>query len=526
MYGDHMKYARFDGAGWWTEDVLPQYELGCGTDLAIDAQGFSHIGTSMCGGSIANVLVYVTNKSGDWTENILASPAGTNTIVIDDDGFIHIAYGVSYTGNEAFLKYTNNKQGFFIHQPVDMNGESGWRPTLALDENGHATIGSMYGNMVSTMQLSMATNRSGVWEKWLMPGDGGEGSWASGAVDSQGQFHVAHHDMHNGRLVMNTIYGEEDKRLVVDVGPAAGTPVIALDSNDSSRIIYMSYSDITFLNHAAIDVNGKWEIESLDGNGNDLIGGYVVVDAMGFSHTSFYQVTDDGYSELYYANNQTGSFESELFYESEYGAQSMVALDSLGNPYVLISEMYFGVMLAQKSGSNWNVEMLDPDGAYARAIKVDSNDSIHILYGLLGRDDLMYITNKSRTWEEDNIYTGRLSTSDMDLDSNGFAHVIFKDFDVEQTYYSNNINGSWPTTDLGMYSRQSLSVEVDETDFNHMIAGRNYISDLSGEFLSGQLPMGLAYSFGLTSHDTVKAVCIDGQALWHVTFPQGYAGVE
>ena len=114
------------------------------------------------------------------------------------------------------------------------------------------------------------------------------------------------------------------------------------------------------------------------------------------------------------------------------GTQSSLALDSKGNPHISYtysntSETY--LMYASWTGSGFNTQTVDKNGAANTAIGLDSNDSPHICYtnrNLTG-SYLMYAKLTGSGWSIEAIEfaknSGGFSAPSLKLDAKGFAHI-------------------------------------------------------------------------------------------------------
>jgi hypothetical protein len=128
----NLMFARRSGTGNWTLELVDDLpDVGTWTDIAIDDDGDIHISYI---NEVTRALRYARKTDGVWATE--AIPDGTHaagdgtSIAIDSNGDPHIAY--YYTHTER-LRHIIKHDGVWSSEPVDVTGDRGWRPALALD---------------------------------------------------------------------------------------------------------------------------------------------------------------------------------------------------------------------------------------------------------------------------------------------------------------------------------------------------------------------------------------------------------
>jgi hypothetical protein len=123
-------------------------------------------------------LYYITNNSGDWGKHLIRNydtfytyDVDTKTlrrqdIAVDKKGYAHVVFGeqintrVSDQGSTGRLHYATNKTGEWVIElalePLTNPHETGWSPSLCLDQTGRPVVASTYVARVKSRSISYA----------------------------------------------------------------------------------------------------------------------------------------------------------------------------------------------------------------------------------------------------------------------------------------------------------------------------------------------------------------------------------
>lgn len=158
-----VRYATNASGVWVGERVITVSPLGLGGDhtaIAVASDGTVRIAYETSGAFFAGHLGYATNEDGVWdTEE--ADSAGTARrpfLVLDVDDLAHMTY-VNVTAGETRVRYVTNQSGDWVGDDVVASG-SGEAP-LVLDDDGFAHVAVCGASDVYGVRY--ATNASGAW---------------------------------------------------------------------------------------------------------------------------------------------------------------------------------------------------------------------------------------------------------------------------------------------------------------------------------------------------------------------------
>jgi len=148
--------------GAWTSEPVDTDNAGEFSDLAIDANGKTHI--SYC--KFSGGLSYATNASGTWQTYypdglVIPSSCNYTSLALDTDGHVHISYitDIDYTTHSGYLTYITNKSGTWLKTSLvrtgTLSGNPAYPVSIALDAAGNVHI-SYFG---ADEDLRYITNR-------------------------------------------------------------------------------------------------------------------------------------------------------------------------------------------------------------------------------------------------------------------------------------------------------------------------------------------------------------------------------
>ncbi len=129
---------------------------------------------------------------------------------------------------------------------------------------------------------------------------------------------------------------------------------------------------------------------------------------------------------------------------------------------------------AYLSGSNFVTEVIDNSpglGEYA-SLFIDKNDYMHISYYNPTNLSLMYATNSGGVWSKTTIDSGNNvgMYSSIAVDNNGFVHIAYYDATTYDLKYATNLSGVWVTqvVESQFISGEYCSIAVDSLNNPHI----------------------------------------------------------
>ena len=205
-----------------------------------------------------------------------------------------------------------------------------------------------------------------------------------------------------------------------------------------------------------------------------------------------------------------------------------LALDSNGNPHVALLDDGF-LKYASRINSTWSIQTLAyANNTYRVFLKIDSNDTPHILYGfpnviLLNvnyrqYENANYATLVGNHWRIQSVLSYVDSFGNLALDSNNYPHFTYC---VNSTLFYESWNGSdwdiqavadnvtnYPNQYLAIDSRNHPNIVYEDRDGNSMVT-RGIENKWVVENLS--------FSIGpivLDSNDNLHMICLSGGGTW------------
>ena len=480
---------------------------GYDNSIALDANGHPHVLTRGSG-----QLLYMTDITGIWTQELLGSCNGSTSIDVDSTGAVYIAFKGSYEG-QAGVVYMTNASGTWTAELVEANGYADY-VTLKLDAANHAHI-AYYDD--ADDDVSYATNATGTWVITDVDTVGDVGGYASMDLDSSGKAHISYyHDQStlesdDGELKYATNSSGSWVTSVVDTTTHTGRfTSIACDSAGHAHISY--YERATGSLHYATNASGSWATEEVSSDGS--IGGYtsIAVDNADAAHIACYRYSFGTYShqDLRYYTNASASWEEHVFaYTGNDGRYTGIAVAPDGLVHIVAngSDTYGLEYLTGKIDGSWSYRILDrrdldegigasitlglddenmPHIAYgtdyyARSLdvtsqtirktyltdggnagryvdtRVTSAGATYVSYVNLMNDDVVLCNNTSGTWVYQTI-TGTGTSLSMDMGTTGALHLLCTLSDWGSFYlrYCSNITGAWTQTNQYLGSDYQL----------------------------------------------------------------------
>ncbi|MFH1228674.1 MAG: DUF2341 domain-containing protein [Planctomycetota bacterium] len=210
------------------------------------------------------------------------------------------------------------------------------------------------------------------------------------------------------------------------------------------------------------------------------------------------------------ANNEDGfKIERKTSQEADYQQVATVGADITSFADINVQELtnYFYRVIAyndigQSDSSNevalvspWTYATIDNQGPFGlcHAIKVDSNNKVHIVYYDIYNGDLKYATNASCEWVKaviDGVSTDAGEYAALALDSNNKAHISYYDKSNAHLKYATNASGSWQLSTIDAIDSVGFhtAIAIDSNGkahisyFDSVLSSLKYITNKSGQW--------------------------------------------
>lgn len=317
------------------------------------------------------------------------------------------------------------------------------------------------------------------WEFNDFPSSADQGKFSSMALDQNGYPHISFTDVSNDAINYVSWDGTDWISQTIDTltFPIQRNTALALDSNDQAQIAY-PFANPCRIGHAEWD-GSSWLLTKLgnvcadyvdlafDGDDEPCISFYlwapsptgagIYLTCRGTTGWKFASLVDI----IHYSFVQEFALYHSLFVQDDGTPHISYYRQILSGP----AQLYY----AKRSGSSWNVEVVDPGpdvGSYSSLV-VDDQNRAHISYYDHGNGDLKYARWTGSKWEietvdaSDNV--GRYTS--LALDANGYPHISYFDLIHFHLKYANWDGSQWniETVDSsgGMGEKSSLALDVD-----------------------------------------------------------------
>lgn len=180
---------------WRFEEVDASLEAGWFTQLALDPLGqpvVSYVGKKYPNGELR---VAARQLDGKWKIETLDSEVIKHTLLVDGEGFVHIAYNrinEEYQVTKELMYATNSPDGQWHISRIDgaayPKEDTGYFPHMIFDRNGglHVAYWDKFHDA-----LGYARNTAGTWEAFQVTKNREGCYYPRLAFDSKGALHVA-----------------------------------------------------------------------------------------------------------------------------------------------------------------------------------------------------------------------------------------------------------------------------------------------------------------------------------------------
>ncbi|HEY52036.1 MAG TPA: hypothetical protein G4N94_01090 [Caldilineae bacterium] len=461
-----LKYAFKDQEGvWQTQSV--DTGTGGGTAIAIASDGNIHISYTAGEG-----LKHATLSETGWQFEIVDTEwRGHNSLILDDEDRPH----VSYASDSDALKYARRDASGWHIETIDQQGNGvGWRNTIDLDDNGAIHIAYEVENPLPT--LKYATNASGDWritsidESLRVTGppsldldDFGRPRLGyrlrSSSLGSIERLKIAHHD------------GRDWRNEVVDAARYIDDASMALDSLGNPHFIYTFYGEdppSSGLKYAYTD-GGNWYFETVSDQPGRRPS--LVLDDEDRPHISY--IVGSAVKYLW-RDNAVWHTETVMVGVPPPDGFVSLLLDSQGRPHLAIGRTvlfpdweFWRLIYAYREAGGWHTETVDEPGGAFPSLALDTRDRPAISYRggyRYEEGDTYHLRYAQR--REDGWHIAQLDETDgactsLALDKDDYPHISY--FADGLRYISQNEGGWSPPLTIGRHAGCG-SLVLDSTD--------------------------------------------------------------
>ena len=370
------------------------------------------IATPMASSELSGKEGNTSGRSAYWQLSTVSFPddAGeSNSIVVDDDGAMHIVHinptngELLYSTNSSSTSWTT--QNFTYGTNYELQDNVQGKTAIALDSEGLVNIAyrrpSSSNNSVSDL---FHIFESGNWARTTISTGRDMGHHLSMTIDSNDTVHIAYRDNTNGKLryAFTTTCGWcwDDDTVTTSTGWGifgGYHTSIATNSNNDPFIAQCNSHNGSLMLLQWLPSHGYWSTSYPDDQDNGCkhtsIDIYTPQTGGEEIHISYAGDEDsDGQSELRYTTNKNGGWNGHTVDGSGLGSSIMrgmtsLTVDSVGAVHIAYSGNYVDsdadlkyALKPSTQGSSWSTEVASTENTYYVSIDVDSNDVPYISY--------------------------------------------------------------------------------------------------------------------------------------------------
>ena len=300
---DDFWLSSYDGSTWTHLKIR-----NCGTcsnaDLVIDSNDNIHIAYyhSLSGNGY---LLYTMYDGTSWSNNWSTSNVENDqiSIALDANDRPHISYSRDgYICNAALLSYYDGSSWTTV--TLDSTTTYvGCDSSITIDSNGYVHVAYRHhGNM----DMKIASNISGSWQRYLVDSGNGVGYHSAMAVDSNDDLHIVYSTNAAGNTVYYAKGASGSAWSLSNQGNSRNTFSMYIDQFD---IVHISeYKGGSDLGYSMTAPGGTRQSMTIDSVGDVGYGNDIVVDDNNMVHVAYF---DSSNKLLKYANRSTGMYMSQ-----------------------------------------------------------------------------------------------------------------------------------------------------------------------------------------------------------------------
>jgi len=425
--------------GWVTAQVAQVDEWLYVLQIAVDAQGFAHIGAIVFNLDLQPYLqfYYFTNRSGQWA----------------------------------------------FEQPFPNRAIYDFRLTTDAEGNAHLLF---VENLQFALRACYATNAGGPWASRAVETCGNfmvnfcELSAGGIAADSQDRIHFlfakeewgefGNIDMH---LHYGWMSGATPNVEHVDDLESVIHAALGVFSTDQP-VVLADDGDLYF----ATRRDDVWEVQFVTNGGAD--GLRLAVDEADHTHGIFAQN-----DQLMHLDRSAESIElTPLDASRGIGSLNAIAVDAEDRPVIAYFDETAGaICLARADEKGWSFqtieELTDPAPPVRVALELDSSGVAHVLYEDQGAMTIRYAYEDQDAWVIETAVNAGAADLDLALDIGGGAHLVYVDVESGEVNYAARSDKSWTVEPIGPGARASLRIDAQgDAHVGYIRFGENNERDL------------------------------------------------
>jgi hypothetical protein len=478
--------------------------LFSGAAIVMDAAGLVQIVSAKS----RQLRVYYLGENG-WTWRVADFGVFANpSAALDANGGLHLAY---YDWYEKHLCYANEKDGPWVREIVDQDGDIGHYSALAIDLSGAAHI--VYDKEASRSSIAAryATNASGAWVAENIAEGTDVGSFPAISLASDGTPHATYDVPGEIRLARKN-GGAWETQPLPDAKPYRRASGLGFDSSGVLHVIYHGNDADDRLRHAWGDYDAL-TFETIPGTfyaGDTLA---MTIDAGDVIHFTFQDHVAAG---TVYGNNAGGAWTVAslaggypVFIAAEATEQVAISLGALG--------------IYQKVEGTFYQNYFDRGFVVAdTGIAYDSSGYLHVAYVESTFQSLRYAENTTGAWREEvpvEVVGDGAQSISITIDTEGFAHIIyFNGLDFNLAHVT-NATGSWQRAiiDEGPFVGDQSALAIDAQDRLHV----SYFDSSNGDLKYATNASGAWLNYAVDTDGLVGAVsdiALDSSGVVHIAY--------
>jgi hypothetical protein len=366
-----LKYAK-ETAGAWMTYVVDTGVYSNGV-LSIDIDSYNKIHVAYM--SSSSHLLYATSSGAKWAWSALETVGDVgiqNAMVIDTAGYTHIVYIDQTNPTNHKLVYVSDASGSWQDELIANHASS---PSIALSSNGKVYVS--YHNDSGTLRYA-TTDANGAWVENIVD-TGDVGSVSSITVGGNGTLFIAYRDDANKNLLVAEYVNGSKSINPRDTDQITGTSIsIALDGGNHVYVLYNTTQGLKMVTNKDV----IWLTSIIDPHASSGMALSMLIDSANRIQISYFDLSTN---ELVY-RNYTGSAWSakDIVLSNVQISGSSLVMNSKGLPRIAVSLSQNSVnslRVMEKIGGVWmssDVETL-PVGADV-SMAVDKYDRYHMIY--------------------------------------------------------------------------------------------------------------------------------------------------
>lgn len=379
---------------------------------------------------------------------------------------------------------------------------------IAVDTQGHPHI--VYGGD----HLYYAYYDGSDWQYEIADTSPKVGRYASIALDASDNVHISYIEEGSGQVNYATNASGLWSSQIVSGSLGGSFASIFVDSSGNVHISYKAGVDVKY----ATNASGIWVVETVDSGTIDITGLFgentsIVIDSSDNASIVYFYDTN---SSLKYATNASGSWVSETVddgFNAFAGQHNTLAIDSLGNMHISYYYVDYDTHIAEvryatnESGSWFSETVFSaPEGGsffQSTSIALDSSGYAHISYSDWNTQAVVYATNSSGSWVSElaELIGGQLTS--IALDGLADAHISYYDYTNKAIKYATNASGAWlhesldnttetdtlvgKYTSLAINSADKVHISYFDESIDPFYGSLKHATDASGSWLTEML---------------------------------------